>query len=171
MSSWAEERRLGTDELLLTLPFREHEIVIGKYLASVLVLIGILVLTVFVPLTVAPLGQFERGQIIGQYIGTALLGCAGLAIGQLVSSFFRNQISAFIVTALVLLGLTLINQVTAFADVSTGAGSVFTYLSLDRHYRGFVRGIVDTRDLVYFVAIVALALYGNAKRLALGRWR
>lgn len=170
MSSWAEEKRLGTDELLLTLPFKEHEIVLGKYLASVVVLLGILALTVFVPLTVTPLGQFESGQILGQYIGTALLGAAGLAIGQFVSSFFRNQISAFIVTALVLLALTLIAQVTAFADVSQGAGGVLSYLSLDRHYRGFVRGIVDSRDVVYFGSIIALALYGNTKSLSLGRW-
>lgn len=171
MSSWAEERRLGTDELLLTLPFREYQIVLGKFVASVTVLLGIIALTLFVPVTVTPLGRFEPGQIVGQYIGTVLLGCAGLAIGQFVSSFFRNQISAFIVTALVLLLLTLINQATAFADVSDGVGRAIAYLSLDTHYRAFVRGVVDTRDVTYFLGLSFVALYGNTKSLTLGRYR
>lgn len=171
MSSWAEERRLGTDELLLTLPFREYQIVAGKFAAASVVLLGMLALTIFVPITVGPLGEFEPGQIAGQYIGTVLLGLTGLAVGQFVSSFFRNQISAFIVTALVLLALTLINQVTAFSEVSTSVGSVLSYLSLERHYRAFVRGVVDTRDVIYFVAIAVLSLYGNTKSLSLGRYR
>lgn len=171
MRSWAEERKLGTAELLLTLPYREGEIVIGKFLGVFALLATVLALTIPVPLSVGPLGDFETGQIIGQYIGVLLLGAAGIAIGLFLSAFSANQITAFILTAVVLLFLTLLNQVTLLADLPPAIASLVNYLSIGHHFRAFERGLVDTRDVVFYLGMTFLFLYLNTKVLVYRKWR
>ena len=171
MRSWAEERKLGTAELLLTLPYREGEVVFGKFLGVLALLASILVLTLPVPLSVGPLGDFETGQIVGQYIGVLLLGSAGIAIGLFLSAFSSNQITAFILTAVVLLFMTLLNQVTLVADLPPAVASVVNYLSIGYHFRSFARGLVDTRDVVFYLGTTYLFLYLNTKVLVYRKWR
>ncbi|MFP4431876.1 MAG: ABC transporter permease subunit [Spirochaetaceae bacterium] len=171
MRSWAEERKLGTAELLLTLPYREGEIVFGKFLGVLALLATVLVLTIPVPLSVSPLGDFETGQIVGQYIGVLLLGAAGIAIGLFLSAFSSNQITAFILTAVVLLFLTLLNQVTLLADLPPAVAAVVNYLSIGHHFRSFERGLVDTRDVVFYLGMTFLFLYLNTKVLVYRKWR
>lgn len=171
MRSWAEENKSGTVELLLTLPFRAGQAVAGKFLGAFSLLVITLALTIPVPLTIAPLGDFETGQIVGQYLGVLVLGAAGLAIGLFVSSLSRNQITAFILSAVVLLFLTLINQVNFLVDLPEWLGFVFNYLSLDYHFSSFEKGLVDSRDLVFYTALAALFLYLNAKVLVFRKWR
>ena len=171
MRSWAEENKIGTVELLLTLPFREGQTVAGKFLGAFSLLVLTLVLTIPVPLTIAPLGDFEAGQIVGQYIGVLALGAAGLAIGLFVSSLSKNQITAFILSAVVLLFLTLINQVNFLMELPEWLGTVFNYLSLDYHFSSFEKGLIDTRDLVFYVALAAFFLYLNTKVLVFRKWR
>ena len=171
MRSWAEERKLGTAELLLTLPYREGEVVFGKFLGVLALLASILVLTLPVPLSVGPLGDFETGQIVGQYIGVLLLGSAGIAIGLFLSAFSSNQITAFILTAVVLLFMTLLNQVTLVADLPPAVASVVNYLSIGYHFRSFERGLVDTRDVVFYLGTTYLFLYLNTKVLVYRKWR
>jgi ABC-2 type transport system permease protein len=171
MRSWAEENKLGTVELLLTLPFREGQTVAGKFLGAFSLLVLTLVLTIPVPLAIAPLGDFEAGQIVGQYIGVLALGAAGLAIGLFVSSLSKNQITAFILSAVVLLFLTLINQVNFLVELPEWLGTVFNYLSLDYHFSSFEKGLIDTRDLVFYIALAAFFLYLNTKVLVFRKWR
>ncbi|NBC28515.1 MAG: ABC transporter permease subunit [Spirochaetes bacterium] len=171
MRSWAEENKIGTVELLLTLPFREGQTVAGKFLGAFALLGLTLVLTVPVPLTISPLGDFATGQIIGQYIGVMVLGSAGIAIGLFISSLSRNQITAFILSAVVLLFLTLVNQVNFILDLPEWLASVFNYLSLDYHFSSFEKGLIDTRDLVFYLALAALFLYLNTKVLVFRKWR
>ncbi len=171
MRTWAEENKIGTAELLLTLPFREGQTVAGKFLGAFSLLVLMLVLTIPVPLTIAPLGDFEVGQIVAQYIGVLALGAAGLAIGLFVSSLSKNQITAFIFSAVVLLLLTLINQVNFLVELPEWLGTVFNYLSLDYHFSSFEKGLVDTRDLVFYLALTALFLYLNTKVLVFRKWR
>ncbi len=171
MRSWAEENRSGTGELLLTLPFREIHLVLGKY-AGTLALFGImLLLTIPVPLAVQVLGDFEIGQIIGEYIGLALLGAAGIAAGVFVSSLTENQIVAFILTLLLLLFLTLVNQINSFMELPAPIAGFFNYLSLDFHFQSFVRGLIDTRDIFFFLLVALLFLYLNIKVLVFRKWR
>lgn len=171
MRSWAEETKLGTEEILLTLPYRESELVLGKFLGAYGLLLVMILLTVFVPITVAPLGNFERGEVIGEYLGIVLLGSAATAIGLFVSSVARNQISAFILSAVALLFLTLISEVNAVADLPVWLASIINYVSLQFHVQSFIRGVVDTRDLVYFVALTVVFLYLNTKMLVFRKWR
>jgi len=170
MRSWAEESKLGTEEILLTLPYSESELVLGKFFGAYGLLLLVVLLTVFVPFSVTPLGNFERGEIFGEYLGIALLGAAGTAIGLFVSSIARNQISAFILSAVGLLFLTLVGQVNAIVDLPTWLASVINYVSLQYHVGSFIRGVVDTRDLVYFLVITVLFLYLNVKTLVFRKW-
>jgi ABC-2 type transport system permease protein len=165
MRMWSEERRSGTEEILLTLPLGEGELVVGKYVAGLVLLLIAIALTLFVPLTVLRFGDFERGEILGQYMGLVLLGSAGTAIGQLVSAVSRNQISAFLFSALVLLSLTLVAQVNAAVELPSWAAGLLNYLSLDYHFRGFNRGVMDSRDLGYFVVLTVLSLYATTRVL------
>jgi len=170
MRVWAEERRAGTDEILLTLPADESTLVLAKYASSLTLVLIAIGLTAFVPISVRRLGDFERGEILGQYIGLVLLAASGVAVGQFVSSLARNQISAFLFSSLILLALTLIGEVPAVVDLPDPIASTLNYISLDEHYRTFVRGIVDTRDIVFFVGLSALALILNTRSLVLRKF-
>jgi ABC-2 type transport system permease protein len=171
MRSWSEERRSGTDELLLTEPLGEAELVVGKYLGALLVLALAVALTVFVPLSVAPLGDFERGETAGQYLGLLLLGSAALGLGQLVSSLSRNQISAFLFTALLLLVLVLVARLNGVVELPGWAAQTLNYLSIEYHFRSFNSGVVDTRDAAYFIALTALSLFLTTRVLILRKIR
>ena len=171
MRSWAEERKLGTDELLVTLPFREWELVVGKFVATYGLLLLTLILTIFVPITVNSLGDFERGETIGQYLGMALLGSASVAIGLFVSSVSKNQISSFIIAAVILLAVTLLNQINTLLTLPASIASVVNYVSLEFHFQSFNQGVLDTRDLLYFLVVTALFLVLNRYVLVARKWR
>lgn len=171
MRSWAEERKLGTEELLLTFPVRDWVLVVGKFLAGFLLLLVILVLTLPVPLTVMPFGSFERGQVIGEYLGVLFLGAAGLSVGYLVSALSRNQISAFLATVSILLALTFVGEIPKFVGLPDWLAGTLTYVSIDSHFESFRKGLFDTRDASYFALITFVGLYANAKVLLLGRWK
>ena len=163
MRSWAEEKKIGTEELLLTLPLTNWELVLAKFLSSFTLLAIMLGMTLFVPITLGRLGHFENGQIIGEYFGTLLLGAAGLSIGQFISSITSNQISAYIFSVVALLFITLIGDVLFFINPSVTLGRIFSYLSFSFHFESFKKGLVDTRDLLYFLIIVFYFLYLNVK--------
>lgn len=165
MRAWAEERKSRTDELLLTLPFPEWRLVLGKFAAGYLLVLLLIALSLFVPLTVLRFGDFERGEIVGQYIGVVLLGGTAVAIGQFVSSLARNQISAFISGAAILLALTLAGDLNLILDLPSPLANALRYVSLDSHFRALNRGLIDTRDLVYFAGTAAAALFGTTRVL------
>lgn len=168
MRSWAEERKLGTDELLLTLPYREYELVLGKFFATLGLMIMILLLSIAVPIFVAPLGDFELGQILGQYIGLIFFSGAVISLGLFISSVSTNQISAFIISIVVLLFFTLVSQIGIILNAPRPIAFILDFLSLSRHYRSFEIGLIDTRDVVYFISFTWVFLYLNVKLLI---WR
>jgi ABC-2 type transport system permease protein len=170
MRSWAEESKLGTEEILMTLPFRESELVLGKFFGAYGLLMLVILLTLFVPFSVYPLGNFERGELLGEYFGILLLGAATTAIGLFVSSIARNQISAFVLTVVILLFFMLIGQVNAVVDLPTWLASVINYVSLQNHVASFIRGVIDTRDVIYFLVLTTLFLYLNVKALVFRKW-
>lgn len=170
MRSWAEEKKLGTMEVLMTLPYREDTLVLGKFLAALTLLLIMIVLTVPIPLLLSRFGSFDWGEICGQYIGALLIGAVGIAVGLFVSSLASNQISAFILTLFILLIMTLISQVNRIFPVSPWAAAIFSYLSLDSHYDAFQRGLIDTRDLAYYLIVIAAFLYLNVQSLIFRKW-
>jgi ABC-2 type transport system permease protein len=170
MRSWAEERKLGTAELLLTLPFRESTLVVGKFLAALALLAIMVALTVPLPLLLARFGSFDWGEVAGQYIGVLLLGAAGIAVGLFISSLATNQVSAFLITLFVLLFFTLISEVNAAVALPDFLAGVLSYLSLSSHFFNFQKGLVDTRDLLFYLIVCGLFLYLNMKTLVFRKW-
>jgi ABC-2 type transport system permease protein len=170
MRSWAEERKLGTIEVLLTLPFREATLVLGKFLAAVTLLAIMVGLTLPLPLLLSRFGQFDWGEVAGQYIGALLLGCAGISVGLFVSSLATNQVSSFLISLFVLLVFTLISQVNLAFNLPILLAKVFNYLALGAHFSNFQKGLVDTRDLFFYLLVCAVFLYLNVKTLVFKKW-
>ena len=171
MRSWAEERRQGTAEILLTLPVRERELVAGKFAAALSLLLLLVILTLPVALSVSPFGSFEPGQIAMEYLGVLLLGCAGIAAGQFVSALSANQISAFLFGVVFMLVLTMIGQIPSVAVLPNWLASAFSWISFDFHFDSFSKGVFDSRDALYFVVLCAGFLYFTTKVLFMRRFR
>ncbi len=155
MSTFAEERRAGTLELLLTLPVRDWQVIAGKLLAVVLFLMAAVSLTLIYALTIAALGDLDFGATFGGYLGLLLLGTASAAIGMFASSLTRNQIVSFILGFGIIFALFLIDKMTVF--VPGWMAEVLQYLGTDFHYRNLLRGVIDTRDVLYYVSLTVFA--------------
>jgi ABC-2 type transport system permease protein len=171
MRSWAEERRQGTAELLLTLPLREGELVAGKFAAAAALLLVLTFLTLPLPLSLLPFGSFDPGQIGMQYLGVLLLGCAGIAAGQFVSALSANQVSAFLFGVLFMLVITLVGQIPSVAVLPGWLAAALSWISFDYHFDSFSKGVLDTRDVVFFAALTAGFLLFTGKALLLRRYR
>ncbi len=164
MGTFAEERRAGTIELLLTLPVRDGQVIAAKLLAVVIVLLVALALTGVYVLTLAVLGDPDNGGTLGGYLGLALLGLSCSALGLLASSLTRNQIVAFILGFAMIFGLYLLDKVTIF--VPGWLAPILEYLSIDFHYRNLMRGVIDSRDVLYYLSLTAFAGLLTAYHLA-----
>ncbi len=166
----AEERRSGTLELLLAMPVREAEVILGKYLAALGLLAVLLACTIFYPISVAQLGNLDWGPVFTGYIGIFLEGAALLAIGIAASSFTENQLIAFFVSASICFALSfLIGWFLPF--MPTGAmTNIAEWLSFEHHLEGMTRGVVDTRDVIYFLSVSTLALMLAFRALESRRW-
>jgi ABC-2 type transport system permease protein len=165
----AEEKKLGTWELLLTAPVRDAEIIIGKFVGSLAVLVGMLVLTFYYPLLLVLFGDPDLGVIATSYLGLFLLGSACLSIGIFASTLTPNQIVSAVVAGGILFGLWFLGAVESFA--AGALKEVLPYLSLSHHFSDFTKGIVDTRGVVYFLSVTALFLYLATGSIETGRWR
>jgi ABC-2 type transport system permease protein len=158
MRLWAEERKQGTLELLLTLPIKDYEAVIGKYLASLLLIIVTLLLSLNVPLTVALSGKPDFGPIIGGYVGALLLGAAYAAIGVCISSMTENQIIAFLISVFIIAGSLLAGML---ADIMGSLGPLLRFLSPGEHFQSVARGVIDSRDVIYYLSVIFFFLFLN----------
>jgi ABC-2 type transport system permease protein len=170
MRSWAEERRMGTYELLLTLPFTEGQLVLGKFLSSFALAAISILLTLPVPLAASILGSFDAGVLASQYLGVLLEAAAAVALGEWISSLAKNQISAFVGSVLALLFLVLVDRVAGFIGAGGAFASVLNWFSLAFHYDSFSRGVVDTRDLAYYASAVVCFLYVSSYGLTARKW-
>jgi ABC-2 type transport system permease protein len=158
MRLFAEEFNVGSYEILLTLPVSFGEVILGKFLAAVCFVIALLLPTLAYPLMIAWLGELDWGPVAGGYAGAALLGAAFSAIGLFASSLTRNQIIAFIVGTAICFGLTLVDKMLFF--LPRGLLQVMAYLGADAHFQNIARGVIDSRDMLYFASVVFLGLYG-----------
>jgi ABC-2 type transport system permease protein len=171
MRLWAEERRQGTYELLLTMPFRDGELVLGKYLAAMAVVVIALASSLSVPLMVSMFGRFDLGTIVAEYLGAIMMASAAVAIGQAISGASKNQMTAFLATVLALLALSLISQANAWIEFPTWLAASINWISLSYHFQSFSKGVIDTRDALYFALLTIACLYLTTRFLANGKWR
>jgi ABC-2 type transport system permease protein len=166
MRMWAEERKSGTIELLLTLPVTLWQAVSGKFLAAWAFIAIALVLTFPIWLTVNYLGDPDNGVILASYLGSLLMAGAFLAIGSCISATTRNQVVAFILTVvtcflLLLAGFPLVLDVFR-AIAPQGVVDAIAGLSFLTHFTSISKGVIDLRDIIYFVLMIGVWLYATA---------
>ncbi|MCG8473606.1 MAG: ABC transporter permease subunit [Desulfobacterales bacterium] len=159
MRLFSEEFASGSFEVVMTLPVSPTEIVVGKFLSALVFVSAMLIPTLSYAITASYLGDLDWGPVVGGYAGAILLGGAFSAIGLFASSLTRNQIIAFIVGALFCLTLTLIDQVLFFFPPSVLG--FFSQIGAGFHFRNIARGIIDTRDILYFGSMIFLFLYAS----------
>ncbi len=164
----AEERKMGTLELLLTAPVRDSEVIMGKFLGSLGVLTAMLALTFYYPLLLMWFGDPDWGPIVTGYLGLFLLGCISLAVGLFASSLTSNQIVAAVLAGGILLTLWFVGMATDL--LPEAMGEVVGYLSLYYHFPDFMRGVIDTRGVIYYLSITVLFLFLAIRSLESSRW-
>ena len=169
MRSFAEEKRSGTYELLMTSPLTVTEIVVGKFLGAFAFVFIMLLLTGIYPLILVLYGNPEPGVILSGFLGLLLLATAFVSVGLLTSSFTENQIIAAVSC---LVGLLLLYVISWPADTAGETlGALLKYVSLTEHFGEMVKGVIDTRDLMYFGSVIVLALFLTQRSVESLRWR
>lgn len=158
MRQIAEEKRSGTIEWLLTRPVTDRQVVIGKFLATLLLILIALLFTLPYFITVANIGNVDQGAVISGYLGLLLLSAAYISIGLFASSITNNQIVA--IMAALFIGIFFHLLFGIFASSMTGwPAQVLNYLNLSYHFDSISRGVIDSKDLIYFISITVLGLY------------
>jgi ABC-2 type transport system permease protein len=170
MRLWAEEKKLGTLELLLTFPVKDWEVVLGKFLASFTFLAVALLLTVPLAITVAALGNPDDGALVGGYVGSLLLGGAYLAIGLWISGLTQNQIVAFIVALAICFVLYIIGDPIVLSSVPQALVPFVANLSLGYHFTSIGRGVLDSRDILYYLSVIGFFLFLNIRSVESRKW-
>jgi len=163
MKMWAEERKIGTIETLLTMPMKEGNIVLGKFLASFGLLALALLLTFPIPLAVSftAAGSIDFGPILGGYLGALLMGATYIAISLFASALTESQIVAFILGVGICLFFVIIGVEQVAAIFPQGAGGAIREMSLIGHFENIQRGVIDTRDVLYYASMLAVFLLLN----------
>jgi ABC-2 type transport system permease protein len=172
MRALAEEKRSGTLELLITLPVTDADVILGKYLAALAMLVILLVATLAYPIAIFVwpwhLGALDWGPVWAGYFGLFLYGGAGIAVGMLYSSITESQIIAFFMTAGTLLFLHVIGGLVQYVEGLPG--DVIAFLSFASRYEPFERGLIDTRAVVYFLSIAVICLLVAFRSLESRKW-
>jgi len=170
MRLFAEERKLRTFELLMTSPIRLNEVVIGKFLGVCLIFLGMLALTGIVPLILSGYSSFDWRPVLTGYLGLALMGALFLATGLFASALTENQIvAAFLSFGLLILVWLLGALGSVLGD--NPMGNTISYLSFIEHYDRLVRGLVDTKDLIYYLSGTVLMLFLAHRVVESQRWK
>jgi len=159
MKLFSEELNTGSYEILLTMPVTYTNVILGKFFAGVLFVVCMLIPTLLYAITISFIGQLDWGAVAGGYLGAVLLGSAYCAIGLFASSITRNQIVAFIVGTVICFTLTLIDKMLFFIPESIL--KVVGYLGADYHFQNISKGVIDTRDILYFLSIIFIGLYST----------
>jgi ABC-2 type transport system permease protein len=169
MRSFAEEKRTGTIELLVTSPLRDSEIIIGKWLGSLAFYATLLLLTSVNMITLYFYGNPDWRPMLVGYLGLLLQGGALLAIGTFISSTTKNQIVAAVSTFCICLLLWVLDWITSFG--ASAWSKVVGYLSVVSHMESFAKGVIDLKDVIYYISMIVLGLFLTARSMDSMRWR
>jgi ABC-2 type transport system permease protein len=164
----AEEKKSGTLELLTTKPVRDVEIILGKFLAAWALLAAALAPTLLYVVSVGLLGSLDIGPVFTGYLGLLLMGGVYVAIGLLASSLTENQIVAFIISFLIILALFLMDKVLMY--VPEAFASTLEFLAIDYHFSNIARGVIDSRNIIYFGSLLGMSLYLATVSLERRKW-
>ena len=173
MRTYSEEKRSGTIELLLTAPLTDFQIIMGKFLGAMALYAAMLAVTLIHVGVLFVIGNPEPLPILTSYLGMLLMGGCFISVGLLISSMTRNQIVAGMVTFVVFLMLWVINWIAGIAPPFLGSATpqVLNYLSFTDHLSDFMRGVIDTKHVVYYVTFIAFGLFLTMRSVDTERWR
>lgn len=169
MRLFSEELGRGTFEILATLPIRDGEIVLGKFLSAAVLLLATLAVSCVFPISISTAGDLDGGQVFASYVGVFLLGAAFLSMGSFASSLTRREILAFIVGFLFMMFFYLIGNFAQLAPERFA--HLIDYIGVDSHLSNIKRGVIDSRDVVYFLTLTAIFLHLTVYTLGSRRWR
>ncbi len=170
MRSYAEEKKNGTKELIMTSPVTLTEIVLGKFISACLVFSAMLFFTLTIPLILISYASVDKGILITTYIGMFLIGASMISVGMFASSITENQIVAAVITFGILLAFWAVGWVSH--GTNPELSSFLRYMSLvDEHFQNLLKGIVDTRDIVYYLSFTFFFLFLTHRVLESERWR
>ena len=165
----AEEKGSGSMEMLITMPVPDWQVIVGKFLAGMALLAVLVGLTVFYGVTVMLVGPLDKGPAIGGYLGILLIGGAYMSIGVMASTFTRNQIVAFIIAFAISFSLYLFYRLLPFTPELIRP--VLSYLSVESHFEAISRGVIDTRDIVYYLSMMVVSLVIATLSLESRKWK
>ena len=168
MGLFAEEKRSGTLELLMTMPLRDHHIVLGKFFAAIVLLVSVFFVTLPYPITLAQLGNLDWGAVAAGYVGLILLGGAYSAIGIMASSWTKDQVVAILVAFSLCFALYLIDQIVG--QPTGTVARIVEYVSTSYHFDNIARGVIDTRDVIYYLSLIGVCLLVAQASIASRRW-
>jgi ABC-2 type transport system permease protein len=157
MRLFSEEQNIGSYEILLTMPVSFSDIALGKFLAATLFSISMLIPTLSYPIFVSFIGELDPGPVIGGYIGTIFLAAAYCSLGLFASCLTRNQIVAFIIGCVLCFTLTILDKLLFF--IPSAIIPVIEYLGANSHFNNISKGIIDSRDILYFGSVIFISLF------------
>ena len=155
----SEEKNVGSYETLLTLPVSFTDIALGKFFAATLFTASMMIPTLSYPLFISFIGEMDPGPVIGGYIGAVFLAAAYCSLGLFASSLTRNQIIAFIIGCAMCFILTILDKLLFF--VPTKIIAVIEFLGANSHFSNISRGVIDSRDILYFVSVVVISIFST----------
>lgn len=169
MRLWSEERKLGTYEILLTLPIRTTEAVLGKFLAAMGLVAVTLALSCVLPLSIDHYAAMDWGPVLGGYLGALALSAAFISAGLFVSGLTENQIVAFILSVLLAFMMLVVGTDLVVFSLPRSLGPMAEYLGLQNHFQSIARGVIDSRDVVYYLSVALFFLTLNTYSVEHGR--
>ena len=171
MRLWAEEKKSGTIEFLLTLPITDWQAVLSKFFGALAFLTASLLLSATVPVTLAILGNVDFGPIIGGYLGALLLGGAYLSLGLFISSLTKNQIIAFILGLVACFMAFIIGADFVLIGAPQFAVPIMKFLGLGSHFYNIAKGVIDSKDIIYYGSFIFVFLWLNARIIESRGWK
>jgi ABC-2 type transport system permease protein len=171
MRLWAEEKKAGTIEFLLTLPITDWQAVLGKFLGALIFMMITLALTITLPFTVNSLGSLDWGVVFGSYLGAVFMAGAYLSLGLFISSMTKNQIIAFVLGLAACFAFFIIGADFVLMTAPQGLAPIMRFLGLSSHFNNISKGVLDTKDILYYLSFMFVFLWLNAKIIANRAWK
>ena len=159
MRLFSEEKNIGSYETLLTMPVSFSDIALGKFLAATLFSVSMLIPTLSYPIFISFIGELDPGPVIGGYIGTIFLAAAYCSLGLFASCLTRNQIVAFIIGCVLCFTLTILDKLLFF--IPSAIIPVIEYLGANSHFNNISKGIIDSRDILYFGSVIFISIFST----------
>lgn len=171
MFSWAEEKKSGTVEVLMTFPVSSIKVVMAKFFSSFVFLLIMLILTSVISIMVSNVGSPDKGVIVAGYIGAIFLGSAYIAIGLWISSVTKNQIISFLVTVSIIFVFYMVGNSLILDTMPSSVAAVGRFLSFSTHFNSILRGVISLSDILYYISVIVFFLFLNARVVGMKKWR